>query len=119
MRTEAVSREAAASALDRRRHVRYRFSAPITIYPKDCSAVKAVSLEISESGISALVSGALPVGEAVDLEPIAGSRVSALIRRHHGKIYGLEFLNLTPAQIKQIAQDCKALPKFQTRILDV
>jgi len=81
--------------------------------------VKAVSLEISESGMSALVSGALPVGEAVDLEPIAGSRVSALIRRHNGKIYGFEFLNLTQAQVRQIAQDCKALPKFQTRVLDV
>lgn len=119
MRTETASSEAPLGILDRRRHDRYRFSAPITVHLNGGSALPGISLEISESGMSALIGATLVVGTTVELEPVAGSRVSALVRRHSGKIHGFEFLNLTFAQIHQIAEVCKSLPKYQCKTLDI
>jgi hypothetical protein len=59
------------------------------------------------------------VGDTVELEPVAGSRVSALVRRHGSEIHGFEFLNLTPAQIQEIATVCKSLPNYQCKTLDI
>jgi hypothetical protein len=119
MKTE-VSSEVSPSIPDRRRHARYRFSAPITVHSKNgSSAIRGMSLEISESGMSALISDELMVGDTVELDPVIGSRVSALVRRHHGKIYGFEFLNLTKAQIRAIAKECKMLPIYQSHTLDI
>lgn len=78
-----------------------------------------MSLEISESGISALISHELTVGAAVELEPIAGGRVSALVRRQTGKVYGFEFLNLASVQVQRIVESCKMLPLYSSRTLDI
>jgi len=119
MRTETACNEPSPSVSDRRRHDRYRFSAPITVHPMGRSAIPGMSLEISESGMSALIGDVLVVGDTVELEPVAGGRVSALVRRHSGKIYGFEFSNLTPAQMQRIAEVCKSLPKYQPKTLDI
>ena len=119
MRTDTASSEASLGFPDRRRHVRYRFSAPITVEPNGRSAIRGMSLEISESGMSALIGDVLVVGDTVRLEPVVDSRVSALVRRQSGKIYGFEFLNLTPVQIQRIAEVCKALPKYECKTLDI
>jgi PilZ domain len=119
MRTDTASAEVPKGMLDRRRHARYRYSAPIAVHPSGGSAIPGISLEISESGMSALIGAALIVGDTVELEPVAGGRVAALVRRHTGKIYGFEFLNLTPAQIQQIADSCKSLPKYQCKTMDI
>ena len=119
MKTE-VSSEASPGVPDRRRHARYRYSVPITVHSKNgSSAIRGMSLEISESGMSAMISDELTVGDTVELEPIVSSRVSALVRRHHGKIYGFEFLNLTKAQIRRIVKECEMLPTYQSHTLDI
>ena len=119
MGTDIASNEQFPSVADRRRHDRYRFSAPIAIHPAGRSAIQGMSLEISESGMSALIGHALVVGDTVELEPVASGRVSALVRRHNGKIYGFEFLNLSPEQIQRIGEICKPLPKYQCHSLDI
>ena len=119
MRTDTASNEASGSIPDRRRHDRYRFSAPITVHLNGRSAVRGMSLEISESGMSALIGDALVVGETVELDPVAGNRVSALVRRQSGKIYGFEFLNLAPEQIQRIVEICNPLLKYQSNALDI
>jgi hypothetical protein len=119
VRTETASSEASQGVLDRRRHVRYRFSAPITVHLNGSSAIPGITLEISESGMSALMGTTLVVGDTVELEPVVGGRVSALVRRHNGKIHGFEFLNLTSGQIQEIAEVCKSLPKYQCKTLDI
>jgi PilZ domain len=119
MRTDTASSEASLGFSDRRRHVRYRFSAPITVEPNGRSAIRGMSLEISESGMSALIGDVLVVGDTVGLEPVLGSRVTALVRRQSGKIYGFEFLNLAPEEIQRIAEVCKALPKYECKTLDI
>lgn len=119
MRTDTASSENSPSVSDRRRHDRYRFSAPITVHVGGGSAIPGMSLEISESGMSALIGAVLEVGGTVELEPVAGGKVSALVRRHSGKIYGFEFLNLTPEQIQRIGEICNPLPKYQSHALDI
>jgi len=119
MRTENTSSEASRGIFDRRRHARYRFSAPLTVHVNCGPAIPGISIEISESGMSALISATLVVGDNVELEPVVGSRVSALVRRHSGKIYGFEFLNLTPAQTERIVEVCKSLPKYQSKTMDI
>ena len=119
MKTDTATSEVSPCAPDRRRHDRYRFTAPITVHPSGRSAIRGMSLEISESGMSVLIGDALVVGDTVELEPVVGGRVSALVRRHSGKIYGFEFLNLTSEQIQRIAESCKSLPKYQCKTLDI
>ena len=119
MWTDPVPSKTALPVPDRRRHVRYRLAVPITVYRKGAPAVRGISVEISESGMSALVGDELAVGDTVDLEPVAGSRISALIRRQMGKIFGFEFLNLTSAQIQRIGEICATLPHYQSKTLDI
>ncbi len=119
MKTEVFG-EASPVVPDRRRHLRYRFSVPTTVHSRNGrSPIRGMSLEISESGMSALISDAFTVGDTVELEPIAGSKVSALVRRRNGRIYGFEFLNLTKAQIRKIAKECNMLPTYQSHTLDI
>jgi len=119
MRNNTASSEKSAGVPDRRRHDRYRFTVPITVHSAGRSAIRGMSLEISERGLSALIGDALIVGDTVELEPVAGGRVSALVRRHHGKIYGFEFLNLAPEQIQRIVEICNPLLKYQSNALDI
>lgn len=104
---------------DRRRHPRYRYCAPVKVRCADGSEKAAMSLELSESGMSVLLSGALRVGEMVQLEPVAGARVSALVRHNVGKVHGFEFINLTDGQVRQIRASCSLLPIFRAKSLDI
>jgi len=113
------SHQMSAATSDRRRHPRYRFSIPITVHAADETATSGMSLEISGSGISVLLGVSLKIGETVELEPIAGSKASALVRRKTGKVYGFEFINLSSEQISQIANSCKKRPLFRCDNLDI
>jgi hypothetical protein len=104
---------------DRRRHPRYRFSVPINIYAADGAVIPGISVEISESGMSAIAAGSLQLGTTVELEPIPAGRVSALVRRNVGRIYGFEFLNLTPEQVGQISENCKKRSRYQAGALGI
>ena len=65
MKTE-VSSETSPSVPDRRRHVRYRYSIPIQVHSRNGgSVIRGMSLEISESGMSAMAAalqGAKEIG---------------------------------------------------------
>jgi hypothetical protein len=104
---------------DRRRHPRYRYSAPVTVRCADGSERAAMSLEMSESGMSLLLPGTLQVGEEVQLEPIVGAKVTALVRHQVGKVHGFEFVNLTDGQVRQIRANCTMLPVFRAKSLDI
>src|SRR5258707_619334 len=104
---------------DRRRHPRYRYSAPVTVLASDGSVVPGITLEISESGFSALIGVPLRVGDTTQVEPVAGGKASALIRRNLGKVYAFEFLDLTTEQIQQIRNKCKQLPIYRCQALSI
>jgi hypothetical protein len=52
------------------------------------------------------------------LSPVAGYRVSAIVRRRTGSMYGFEFVELTEKQQKDICEMCKDLPLFRS-MLDI
>lgn len=119
MKTDVVTNPAPMNFPDRRRHARYRYSIPITVYVANRAPIHGMSLEMSESGMSAMIGDELAVGTAVELEPIAGGKVSAHVRRHTGKIYGFEFSNLDPARVQWIVETCKMRPLYSSKTLDI
>jgi len=108
MKTERDSMTATI-ANERRRRPRYRCSAAITIRPIERAAISGISVEISESGMSAIANGPLEVGETVELEPVAGDKVRGVVRYKLGSLYGFEFINPSEKQVRQIAENCKKL----------
>ena len=71
-----------------RRHTRVLFSVPIALHHLVAGGIRTsrgVSLDISESGIGALVEGALHVGDAVSIDinlPAAKLRAVAIVPSH-------------------------------------
>jgi hypothetical protein len=104
---------------DRRRRPRYRFSIPITIRVANGVAISGITIEISESGLSAITADLLKVNDTVELETIAAGKVLALVRRNIGRVYGFEFLDLTAEQVQRIAESCKLLPVYQGKSLGI
>jgi hypothetical protein len=119
MRTDVELHEVSETSSDRRRHRRYRSSVPIIIRSADGVVKRGISIEISESGLSAITSDSLKVDDTVELEPIAGGKAQAVVRRSTGRVYGFEFLNLTAEQIRLITESCKRLPVYKGNSLAI
>ena len=113
MQTDLESQNVSTTFPDRRRHPRYRFSVPITIRCADGAAIAGITIEISGSGLSAITAQSLKIDDIVELEPIAGGKVAALVRRNVGRVHGFEFLNPTVEQTDRIVESCKLLPLYQ------
>jgi hypothetical protein len=113
MHSELVPQNLPEAVPERRRHLRYRFSVPLTIHSADGASIPAMSIEISESGISAITAGPLRLNETVELEPVAAGKVLALVRRDIGRVYGFEFINLSAEQVQRIRESCKMLARYQ------
>jgi hypothetical protein len=107
MKTQHDSRPAPKTLPERRKSPRYWLSVPLTIRASDGSAMPGLSVEISEGGMSAMASGPLKVGERVEMEPVEGGKVSALVRHKLGQMYGFEFVDLSVEQAQRIAQSCR------------
>ena len=118
MQTE-FDAQRAPEAADRRRHPRYRLSVPIAISASDGVVTPGISIEISVSGISAISAHPLKLNDTVELAPIADGKVLACIRHNIGKIYGFEFLNLTPEQSQHITERCKCYPLYRGKSLGI
>jgi PilZ domain len=89
---------------DRRRSTRYRSSEALVISCEGGSFFTGVTVQISERGLSAMANGLLRVGDAVELEPVAGGQASARVRHKLGQLYGFEFLKISAEQIGRIAE---------------
>jgi hypothetical protein len=69
--------------------------------------------------MSAITADALTINETVELEPIAAGKVSAVVHRAVGRVYGFEFLNLTPEHGQKITEICKSLPLYRGKALGI
>lgn len=76
---------------------------------------RGITVEISESGLSAAVNDSLMVGDRFELEPIAGGKVFASVRHKTGKIYGFEFVDLTQEQAARLKETWEKLPRSATK----
>ena len=94
-----------------RRHPRYRLEVDVRIYPRNSTVVRGHSVDISESGISALLRVEVPVGEVVRLEfavPTGEVEIHALVRQRSAFRYGFQFLEAV-SQLEIIARACRQL----------
>lgn len=106
-------------AEDRRKHARFRICIPVTIRASGGSTLSAVSLEISQSGMSAMATGPLGTGETVEVEGVVQGPITAVVRHNNGKLYGFEFVKISASQILEIVNRCKMLPPFGHNALGI
>lgn len=96
-----------AEFTDPRRHPRYRFSEPMKVCCQDGTCLEGISVEISQSGMSAMIRGNLAPGDVVRLQPVAGVDTGAVVRHKLGMLYGFEFSELAGEQAGKIAERCR------------
>jgi hypothetical protein len=85
------------------------FSVPLTLHhlvPGGVRFTHGISLDISESGLGALLQRRLPVGETVSLElelPDYDLKAVAIVRHSSSARSGFEFVGLTAEERERIA----------------
>jgi hypothetical protein len=99
------------NVVDARRHPRFKLQVEVCVYPRNTSVVRGHTVDISESGVSAMLRVEVPIGEVVRLEfalPLGGVEVHALVRQRSAFRYGLQFVDSNTAQ-EVIGRTCRQL----------
>ena len=95
--------------IEARRHPRYKLDIDVRIYPRNAPVIRAHSVDISESGISAMLRTEVPLGEVVRLEfsmPTGDVEIHALVRQRSAFRYGFQFLEAV-SQLEVIQRACR------------
>lgn len=103
---------------DARRDVRYKLQVDIAIVSKTCGILKGHSVDISESGIAALLKLEVPLGELVELQftlPFGPVTVYATVRQRNAFRYGFQFVESHSARevIKATCQSLRVEQSFR------
>jgi len=101
---------------DQRRKPRFKIEVDITVRSRTCGTQKGHTVDISESGISALLKIEVPLGEIVELEftlPSGPVAIYAIVRQQNAFRYGFHFVELNPAH-EFIRVTCRHLAVEQT-----
>jgi hypothetical protein len=96
---------------DARRQPRFRLDTDIRINTKTCGVLVGRTVDISESGISALLKLEVPVGEFVELQftvPFGPVTVYAVVRQRNAFRYGFQFVE-SNAVHEIIQTTCRSL----------
>jgi hypothetical protein len=97
--------------VDARRHPRFKFETHIRVYARGRAVVRGHTVDISQSGISAMLRVEAPLGEVVRLEfVVPGGEVDihAVVRQRNAFRYGFQFLESSSAQ-DLIGRTCRDL----------
>ncbi len=106
--------------VEARRHPRYKLEVDVRVYPRNAEVVRGHTMDISESGISAMLRVEVPVGEIVRLEfslPLGEVEVLAMVRQRNAFRYGFQFVEPGSAQ-EIIVRTCRLLAIKQSVTLD-
>jgi PilZ domain len=101
---------------DARRQPRFRLDADIRITTKTCGILVGRTVDISESGISALLKLEVPVGEFVELQftlPFGPVTIYAVVRQRNAFRYGFQFVD-SNAVHEIIRTTCRSLELEQS-----
>ncbi len=101
---------------DPRRYPRYKIEVDISIDSRSCGSLKGHTVDISESGISALLRLELPVGEVVELAftlPLGPVKIYAMVRQKSAFRYGFQFMESNFAE-RVICPTCRQLAVEQS-----
>ncbi len=99
---------------DSRRHPRYKVDVDITVKTRTCGLLQGRTVDISESGVSALLMIEAPLAEVVDLTfslPFGRVHTLAIVRQRQAFRYGFEFLDPTLIQ-ETIRRTCNMNPEM-------
>ncbi len=94
-----------------RRHPRFKLETAIRIYARNRAVVRGKTVDVSESGISAMLLEEVPLDELVRLEfalPFGEVQVHAMVRQRNAFRYGFQFVENLPAS-DIIGRTCRAL----------
>ena len=97
--------------MEQRRYARFKLDVEIRVYPRNSSVIRGHTVDISESGISAMLREEVPVGEVVRIEftlPMGDVEVLAMVRQRSAFRYGMQFLEAGSAQ-SMIGRTCGGL----------
>jgi PilZ domain len=86
----------AALRQDLRRQPRFKIEVDISIKPRTCGMLKGRTVDISESGIAAMLPIEAPLGENVELNftlPSGPLTIHAIVRQRNAFRYGFEFVD--------------------------
>jgi hypothetical protein len=81
--------------VDQRRQPRFKIEVPVTVSSRTCGRLRGHTVDISESGISAILKIEVPVGELVELEftlPFGPVITYAMVRQRNAFRYGFQFV---------------------------
>jgi PilZ domain len=82
--------------VDLRRQPRFKLEVDIRIHSRTCGTLKGHTVDISESGISAMLRMEVPLGELVELDftlPSGPVTILAMVRQRNAFRYGFEFVD--------------------------
>jgi c-di-GMP-binding flagellar brake protein YcgR len=99
---------------ERRKHPRHKYIERVIIQKEDGTWTATMSFEISVGGISLATAQDFAVGQHVELWPVVGVKVKAIVRRKKGSMYGFEFIELDPQIKADLENLCRELPLFQS-----
>jgi c-di-GMP-binding flagellar brake protein YcgR len=97
--------------VDHRRSPRFKIETDIRVYARNRAVVRGHTVDISESGIAAMILDEINLHEVVRLEfslPTGEVEVLALVRQRNAFRYGFEFLEDGPAR-RLIDRTCRDL----------
>jgi predicted transport protein len=90
----------ARSIVDARRQPRFKIEVDININSRTCGQLKGHTVDISESGLSAILRIEVPLGEVVELDfilPLGPVKIYAMVRQRNAFRYGFQFAELNAA----------------------
>ena len=99
------------NTVDARRHPRFKIEVDIKINSKTCGTLKGHTVDISESGISAMLRIEVPLGEVVELDfylPLGPVKIYAVVRQRNAFRYGFQFVESSAAH-EIIQSTCRQL----------
>lgn len=102
--------------LEARRHPRFKLDVDVRIYPRNAEVVRGHTVDISESGISAMLRVEVPIGAVVRLEfdlPLGPVEVHAMVRQRNAFRYGFQFIE-TSSGLDVVARTCRQLAMEQS-----
>ncbi len=105
----------ARQAADPRRHPRYSLDTGLTVHSRTNGVLAGRTVDISESGLSAILKIEVSVGEVVKLEIVHSVglvTVFAVVRNQTAFRYGFEFMDTNPPD-KLVRAICQQLSGVQ------
>jgi hypothetical protein len=108
-----------AYTVEARSHPRFKFEVDISIHSRTSGQLKGYTVDISESGIAAMLTLEAPQGEILELDftlPSGPVIILAMVRQRNAFRYGFEFVD-TDSVYELIRRTCRDLAVDQSLTL--